>query len=449
MRRLVIAAVLLALAAACAHMAPPPGGPSRRVPPKLISTFPDSLEPMPGFKGNAEFRFDEVIAEATPSFGRGTGDLERHVLLSPDTTVPHVEWHRDRITVRPRNGWRPNTVYWIELLPGIVDLHRNSSTIPYHITVVTGDTIPTRQLNGRVINWSSLSGAPLALVTAFRLSDSARYRALADSTGRFHLAPLPSGAYRVEALIDQNNDRKRTPREPWDTVTVAATIDTTGEIWVFERDSLPPKVQGILRTDSTTLTITFTTPVDPTQRFTADSIRVLLLPDSVTIGPRDGYAKSLYDSLFKPVVTTPALKTAADSATFKVDSIAAVNRAAVAEAAAAATAGRRGVPVRKADPPEQKRLPLGNSVVVRTRGVIVPGSRYIVTVMGVRTAGGIRGTVTGRLDPPKPPPVDTAKVKARAKADSLHAKTDSLKADSLRTDSTKGVRSDSIRRPRR
>ncbi|HEY4322037.1 MAG TPA: Ig-like domain-containing protein [Gemmatimonadales bacterium] len=448
MRRLVIAAVLLALAAACAHMAPPPGGPNRRTPPRLIGTFPDSLVPLPGFKGNAEFRFDEVIAEATPSFGRGTGDLERHVLLSPDTTVPHVEWHRDRITVRPRNGWRPNTVYWIDLLPGIDDLHRNSSKIPYHITVVTGDSIPTRQLNGRVINWSSRTGASLALVTAYRISDSARYRALADSTGRFHLAPLPAGAYLVEALVDQNDDHKRTPKEPWDTVRVAATSDTTGEIWVFQRDSLPPKLQDVVRTDSTTLTITLTNPVDPTQRFTADSIRVVLLPDSATIGPRDGYAKSLYDSLFKPIVAPPPLKTAADSAKFKVDSIAAVSRKAVADAAAAANAGRRGATVHKEDPPLQKRPLLGNAIVVRTRGLIVPGSRYVVTVMGVRTAGGISGTVTGRMDPPKPPPVDTAKVNAKARADSLRARSDSLKPDSLRTDSAKSVRPDSTRRPR-
>ena len=112
--------IFLLAVAGCARILAPPGGPIDRVPPTLLSTRPDSLESLPGFKGDVEFRFNEVVSEGgTPNFGLGNGDLERLVLVSPSYRVPVVRWKRDRITARPREGWRPNTVYRIELLPGL------------------------------------------------------------------------------------------------------------------------------------------------------------------------------------------------------------------------------------------------------------------------------------------------------------------------------------------
>ena len=88
-------------------MAAPHGGPPRHTPPVLLGMFPDSGTLPCGYKGFAEFRFDELTSDAgQPNFGLGDGTLEKLVMLSPDTAVPTVEWHRDRITVRPRSGWR-------------------------------------------------------------------------------------------------------------------------------------------------------------------------------------------------------------------------------------------------------------------------------------------------------------------------------------------------------
>ena len=97
------AAAALAMAAlSCARIEPPPGGPPDPTPPRLIATRPDSFAQIPGFKGDVEFRFDEVISEGgSPNAGTGTGDLEKLVILSPATRVPEVTWRRSRITVRP------------------------------------------------------------------------------------------------------------------------------------------------------------------------------------------------------------------------------------------------------------------------------------------------------------------------------------------------------------
>ena len=86
-------------------MAPPPGGPPDRTPPRLIATLPESVTVLEGFDGWVEFTFDEVISEGgQPNFGLGTGDLERLVLLSPGTEVPRVDWRRNTVKVRWRDA---------------------------------------------------------------------------------------------------------------------------------------------------------------------------------------------------------------------------------------------------------------------------------------------------------------------------------------------------------
>ena len=69
--------------------------------------------------------------------------IERLVILSPSSRVPAVSWKRSRITVHPREGWRPNTVYRVELLPGVADLRNNRSQNGRVITFTTGAPLPT------------------------------------------------------------------------------------------------------------------------------------------------------------------------------------------------------------------------------------------------------------------------------------------------------------------
>ncbi|MGH7592921.1 MAG: Ig-like domain-containing protein [Gemmatimonadales bacterium] len=428
------AAVVL-LIAACARMAPPPGGPARHTPPVLTATLPaDSVCALPGFRGTAEFFFDEVVSEGSqPNFGYGTGDLEKLILFSPDTTVPRVGWHRNHISVRPRHGWTPNTTYRIELARGVADLRNNFTKSAGVITFTTGPTCPTRFLFGRAVDWATRAAIPLALIEAFHLPDSARYRTVADSTGRFRLGPLPAGGYLVAATLDQNRDNRREPGEPWDTVRIGASRDTVGEIWAFMRDSLPPKIQDVTRQDSLSVAVTFTRPIDPYQHLDSTSLRVgLILPtDTATVAPLVAYPKAIYDSIYRPIAP-PAAK---PDSTARPDTVAAdTTRRPVPPARRV----RGAPPLPVVDSVQQKRPPLGSVLVIHTRGRIQLGRSYFVEVRGVRTAGGVTGPpVARRLDTPKAP---SAADSAKARADSARA--DSLKR--LKADSTKS-RPDSVR----
>ena len=54
----------------CARIEPPPGGPPDAKPPVLVSITPESLSVNPGFDGNVNFIFSEVVSEgSSPSQG--------------------------------------------------------------------------------------------------------------------------------------------------------------------------------------------------------------------------------------------------------------------------------------------------------------------------------------------------------------------------------------------
>ena len=203
-------------------MEPPPGGPPDAAPPQLVKTFPDSFQVFQDFDSDVDFIFDEVISEGgSPSQGTGTGDLERLVILSPTREVPKVRWRRDRITVRPDEGWQRDRVYRVELLPGVTDLRRNRLDSGAVVTFSTGAPVPRTRFQGVVVDWTSARPAPGALVVAMKLPDSLSYRGLADSSGRFNLGPLPAGQYVVSGVLDENRNHLADPREAFDSVRVA------------------------------------------------------------------------------------------------------------------------------------------------------------------------------------------------------------------------------------
>jgi len=268
----------------CARIEPPPGGPPDAAPPRLVATRPDSFVRLTPFRGVAEFQFDEVVSEGgTPNRGEGTGGLERLVILSPSSRVPEVSWRRNRITVRPREGWRPNRVYRVELLPGVTDLRNNRAEEGAVLTFSTGAPRPQTTLEGQVVDWSTSRPAPGALVIAALLPDSLPYRGVADSSGRFSLGPLPQGEYIVSGVLDQNTDHRQDPREAYGTARIAPGKTAVGELWAFVHDTSAPRIQTVTVDDSVKATVTFTQKLDPRQRLTPRDVTLRLLPDSTPV----------------------------------------------------------------------------------------------------------------------------------------------------------------------
>jgi hypothetical protein len=393
MRLLLPVIPVLPVLLTCARIEPPPGGPPDAAAPRLIATRPDSFQRLVPFRGSAEFQFDEVVSEGSaPNRGEGTGGLEKLVILSPTDRVPEVSWRRDRITVRPREGWRPNRVYRVQLLPGVTDLRDNRTDEGAVLTFSTGAPRPQTTLEGQVVDWSTSRPAAGALVVASLLPDSLPYRGVADSSGRFSLGPLPQGDYLVSGVLDQNGDHRQDLREAYGTARIARGKTNVGELWAFVHDTNPPRIQTVTVDDSVKATIAFSQHLDPRQRFTPKDVRLRLLPDSTPVTVTSLVPKPLDDSL------NAARAPAADSAVGR-DS---------AGPADTNRAGRRIAPRGRptATEPKASRPPLYDRLVLRVPKPWAPGSRMVLEVRGVKNVTGVAATAVGVVAVPEPPKID-------------------------------------------
>lgn len=377
--------VAAAGAAACASAGSPPGGPPDSAPPVVLGFTPDSG--VVGFAGRSVIvRFDETISD------RGTGQnaLEALVRISPRDGEPQVSWSRNRIAVRPGDGFRPNTAYSITVAPGIADLRGNRSATSYTTVFSTGPEIPAGAVSGRAFDWAMQQIVRGAWVEAMRMSDSALFVTTADSAGAFTIPALNPGEYLVRAYVDQNNNRVLDRAEVWDSVrvTVEGGPATGIELLTARRDTFPAVITTLTVTDSVTLTVEFDKPLDPRQSFGPGMFRVVRA-DSAP-------------------VTVARVRTRQ-----QVDSVgAAVAAAARADTAAADTAR----PQERRPPPRDSLIAIPRpsrpapptTLVVTLAEPLEPLTTYRVTVSGVRTLLGresstTRIIATPRLDPPAAP----------------------------------------------
>ncbi|MEO8636059.1 MAG: Ig-like domain-containing protein [Gemmatimonadales bacterium] len=401
-----VALVLLGLAA-CARIGSPAGGPEDTVAPSLLGTVPESVGVYPDWKRDVEFRFDEIISEGgSPNQGLGTGDLEKLILLSPTAGIPVVRWKRDRITVHPREGWKPNRVYRLELLPGITDLRRNRLDTTSVLTFSTGGPVPTDTLSGLVIDWVAGRPARAALVELSLAPDSLVYRTLTDSSGRFRLGPLPHGDYEVFAAIDQNHNLRRERRELYDSAAAPSGTLVVAPLWLIPRDTLGPRIQSIAPDDSVSATIIFSGPLDPTQHLDSLAVRLMRQQDSVPVPFRSLLPRAVDDSL-KQIARAAAdsLKAAAD--TTRHDSLPA--KPAKPPTPAPPSRGRPGAAAPIEDPATDSiiasRPKLFDRLVLRVDSAFVPETKYIVILEGIRSAAGVASSPKAVLAIPKPKPV--------------------------------------------
>jgi hypothetical protein len=378
-RRLIAASILVA---ACASAGPPPGGPEDRLPPRLVRVTPDTNAVNVRDRA-ATFYFDEMIND------RGTGetDVSSYFLVSPSDGSPRVSWHRSRIEVRPRHGFRPNTAYTITMLPGLTDLRNNRMKAGAEVVFSTGPTIPRERIKGIVFDWVAERGAPQALIEAIT-PDSVVYLAQADSNGRFSVGPLNPGTYLVRGTIDQNHNRTQDRTEAWDTVRVTAPLTKPVELLAVPRDTLPARIQSVALADSTTLNVVFDRLLDPAQKIATTAFH-LAGADSVAI-PITATRTAHEESERQRALQLQA----ADSAR-RADSLA--GRARAAPPRAPATPDTTA-------PPTPSRPPPFTSISVILGRPLAPNTSYRLRVTSVRA---LSGQVTGserQFTTPKPPP---------------------------------------------
>jgi len=478
------AALLGAWGAGCASMGDPPGGPPDTTPPTLLATVPESGAVLGQPPRRIELDFDKVISERIAA---QQPTLAGAVLVSPSRTPVSVGWHRDRLTITVKGGFRPERVYRVDLLPVIVDLRQNKMKRGRTIIFSTGPAIPTARLSGSVVDWTGGRVATGALVQAVLLPDSLPYLALTDSVGGFSLGAMPPGDYLVYGVLDQNNNRRRDPREAFDTARVALTDTGTVELYAFTHDTIGPRLKSADPVDSVTVKITFDRPVSPGAAVDTANVHVSPLADSTQTVPLAAvYTTTAFDSVRKAeTVARAARDSAARAAKDSAARVEATARAARDSAARAAAAARDTTHRKAAAPaapaPAQRPVrppPLGPAAprdttqarhdtsraalmlvrrpapsdtrVVRFAAPREPGARYAVSSEGVIGLTGVAGRGRTTFTEPKPRPPAPAPARsaadsaARVRADTTGARPDTT---GVRRDTT-GVRPDTAGVPR-
>lgn len=392
MRRSLILAV--AVITACASASPPPGGPEDKEPPKLVRVTPDT-NALNTKVDNASFYFDEVINDR----GAGTQEVGSYFLVSPSDGEPHVSWHRSRIDVRPRKGFRPNTAYVITLLPGLTDLRNNKMKAGTTLVFSTGSSIPKERINGIAFDWAAEKPAAQAYIEAIT-PDSIVYLAQADTIGHFSVGPLPPGTYLVRALIDANNNRTIDRNEMFDTVRVTVPQANPVELLAAVRDTFATRLGEVSIKDSVTLVATFSRGIDPSVSLVVSQFR-LVTADSAEVPITNVYSP-------RALVVRDSLAAAVKSDSVRrADSLAGRPLPPVAQSSPAA--GRQGGKA-AAPLPKPSRLPPFTMVTLKLASPLKPSTAYRLSVSGLRSLAGLtepssRGFTTPK--PPPPPPRDT------------------------------------------
>ena len=260
---------LAALLAACAQPGAPPGGPEDRLAPEVAAVLPESGT-VGAIPGRVRFQFDEVVSERP----QNVAGLAKLFLISPRQGEPRVSWRRREITVRPRDGWKPNTTYTVTMLPGLTDLRGNVRRAGAVTVFSTGGGIPTTRVNGLVFDWTTGKVVPRALVEAIA-PDSTTYVTIADSAGGFSLNHVPPGTYLIRAAIDANSNRAVDGREAFDSVRITLADLVRVELATFVHDTLGPRISTVVISDSVTLRVTFDKPIDVAQDIGAASFALV------------------------------------------------------------------------------------------------------------------------------------------------------------------------------
>ena len=389
--------LILAVAAlgACASAAPPPGGPEDKAPPKLVKISPDT-NAVNFHDKTVQFQFDETINDR----GSGAQELDNFFLVSPSDGAAHLSWHRNRIDLSPRHGFRPNTAYTVTMLPGLADLHSNTMKTGATVVFSTGPTIPRLNIEGIAFDW--VLGTPVRAYVEAVTPDSIVYLAQSDSGGKFTIGPLTAGSYLVRGIVDQNGNRALDRSEAFDTLRV--TVPQAGPVQLLAalRDTLPARMSVPTVGDSLTVNVPFDRLLDPTQSIAATTFRLIgsdsvEVPITVALSPLE----------LKRVDSVRA-KTSSDSAR-RADSLAGKPLTPIVAPSAvmpAPVAGGKAPP----PPPPKPTLPSPFlNVTLRLGRALQPNTEYRLSTTGLRALSGKVQPSERRFSTPKPPPPKSAK----------------------------------------
>jgi hypothetical protein len=242
------ALLFLLLLQRCAVDVPPTGGPEDKIPPRIIAVFPDSNATNVR-TDKIRVRFDKYIV---------TQSLRNALFFSPRLDDYEVESDGKEAEIILYEPLKPSRTYACTITKALTDTRGNSLAQSYTFAFSTGATIDSGAISGIIYSSENrpIKGAtvfayfipPNDTLFADTLNPSRTqpdYIAQTGEDGRFQLSFLKTGAYRLFAVMDKNQNLLFDSGEPFavpfDSVF---TGRTTVRLRLTERDTTQIELQS-------------------------------------------------------------------------------------------------------------------------------------------------------------------------------------------------------------
>ncbi len=211
MKRILVMTVVGLLQVRCAAMGPPTGGPEDKTPPVVLSTLPTDDSVRVDRNSPIEVLFSEKMNRES---------VERALFLAPHTANrPELRWDKNTLMIVLKDSLPAQRTCVVTLGTDAKDVHNNGMVRAYTFAFSTGDSIDQGSIRGRVVHESrkNVTVGAYRFDEAGTFDDSVVYRrgpdyaTQADAKGRYELAYLAPGKYRLIAMVDTDDDGLYTP----------------------------------------------------------------------------------------------------------------------------------------------------------------------------------------------------------------------------------------------
>ena len=175
------------LAAGCARVGMPGGGPADTTPPLVVSSAPQQAA-----KGVA---LDTMIRlEFSESMNRV--NVERGFSIAPPTALKNFAWEGDALVVRPQAALPESTTFVVRLAETADDYHGVKMDSAFVLTFSTGPTVDTGVVGGEV----AIAGEPVPGATVWVCRRSLRAQSGEIERCRYEATTGPDGAFIVNGV---------------------------------------------------------------------------------------------------------------------------------------------------------------------------------------------------------------------------------------------------------
>ena len=243
---LAVIAVLAAtlLAAACASIGSPDGGPYDEKPPTIVSALPHN-QAVQSDKKKISILFNEYIKIENAS--------EKVVVSPPQEEMPNVRADGKQIKITLFDTLRPNTTYTIDFADAIVDNNEGNPMGNFTYSFSTGNVIDTMEVSGYVLNAEDLEPIKGILVGLYEENEDSIVPDSFFRTRPFDRVSRTNGSgyfvikgvardrrYRAFALKDMDNDfrfSQKSEQLGWDSLLFSTSCKPDIRLDTIWRDS--------------------------------------------------------------------------------------------------------------------------------------------------------------------------------------------------------------------